>query len=103
VAARVHRADQPANEHLFTGIALAVLAIGFATVYDRTHGIAWVAPLIGAWAIVAPWVVRGPTPSDDAKLSNVIIGAVVVLCALSMMGVGLRSVGMRRRRMTAAR
>jgi hypothetical protein len=84
--------------NLLAGIAVALLALGFAALYGRTHGIAWVAPLIGAWTIVAPWVVSGPTPSDDAKLSNVIVGAVMVLCTLGMMGVGLRSMGMGRRR-----
>ncbi|GAA3154370.1 hypothetical protein GCM10020001_092520 [Nonomuraea salmonea] len=45
--------------NLITGLAVAVLALGFSSAYGRTHGIAWVAPLIGLWTILAPWLIRG--------------------------------------------
>jgi MFS superfamily sulfate permease-like transporter len=48
--------------NLIAGIALAVLALGFASAYGRTHGIAWVAPLIGVCTIIAPWVVSATSP-----------------------------------------
>src|SRR4051794_23494282 len=47
--------------NLITGIALAVLAVGFASAYSRTHGVARVTPLIGVWTIIAPWVVVNAT------------------------------------------
>src|SRR5690348_15740199 len=45
--------------NLVTGLAVAALAVGFATAYVRTHGLAWVAPVIGVWTIIAPWVMYG--------------------------------------------
>ncbi|MGH8828887.1 MAG: SPW repeat protein [Jiangellaceae bacterium] len=83
--------------NLFSGIALALLALGFASVYGRTHGIAWVAPIIGAWVIVSPWLVAGPTPDTSAIVSNIIVGVVVILCTLGMMSAGRMSTGTRRR------
>ena len=78
--------------NLFSGVAVALLALGFASAYGRTHGIAWVTPVIGAWTIVAPWLVSGPTVDNSAITSNVIAGALVVL-----FGLGTLMVGMRRR------
>jgi len=79
--------------NLFSGIAIAVLALGFASAYGYTHGIAWVAPIIGVWTIVAPWLVSGDTPETAALVNNVIVGALCVLFTLALM-----SAGMRRRR-----
>ncbi|WP_166355511.1 SPW repeat protein [Phytoactinopolyspora limicola] len=76
--------------NLFAGLAVALLGIGFAAVYGHMHGIAWVAPLLGVWVIVSPWVVDGGTPETAAIVSNVIAGAVIVLCALAMMSSGIR-------------
>jgi hypothetical protein len=89
---------QPAltTSNLFTGIAVGLLALGFASAYGRTHRIAWVTPILGAWTIVAPWVVTGPTASDRAITSNVIVGAVCVLLSLAMLSVSMQSTGMRR-------
>ncbi|RIQ11294.1 SPW repeat protein [Jiangella rhizosphaerae] len=76
--------------NLFTGIAVALLAAGFASAYGRLHGMAWVAPILGIWAIVAPWAVDGPAPDTTAIVSNIVAGAVIVLCALAMMSGGMR-------------
>ncbi|PSK90990.1 SPW repeat-containing protein [Haloactinopolyspora alba] len=81
--------------NLFTGIAIALLAVGFVAAYGHMHGMAWVAPLLGAWAIVAPWVVSGPTPENAALVSNVIVGALALLCAVAMMSTGMRRRGTR--------
>jgi hypothetical protein len=78
--------------NLFSGVAVALLALGFASAYGRTHGIAWVTPVIGAWTIVAPWLVSGPTVDNSAITSNVITGALTVL-----FGLGTLMMGMRRR------
>lgn len=76
--------------NIFSGVAVALLALGFASAYGRTHGIAWVTPVIGAWTIVAPWLVDGPTPENMAITSNVIVGALCVLFSLGMMSVSMR-------------
>lgn len=76
--------------NLITGIAIGLLALGFSAAYGRVHGMAWVAPILGAWAIASPWLVAGATPDNSAILSNVIVGAVCVLCTLAVMSTGMR-------------
>lgn len=76
--------------NLFAGIATALLAVGFVAAYGHFHGIAWVAPVIGVWAIVSPWLVDGATPAGEVILSNIIVGAIIVVCALAMMSTGRR-------------
>ena len=44
---------------LITGVALALIGAGLASAYGRTHGMAWVAPIVGIWTIITPWVIRG--------------------------------------------
>jgi apolipoprotein N-acyltransferase len=77
-----------AASNLIVGIAVALLAFGYATFYGRTHVLAWVAPMLGAWLIVAPWVVlRGSVDRPTEMVwSNVIVGACVVLLGLSITG-----------------
>jgi hypothetical protein len=66
--------------NVFVGITVALLSIGFTSAFSRTHGIIWVAPLLGAWMIVAPWVVADAgTPATSAVVSNVVVGALIVL------------------------
>jgi hypothetical protein len=78
--------------NMFTGIAVALLAVGFVAVYGHLHGIAWVAPLLGVWAIVSPWLVDGATPAGEVIASNVIVGAIIVICSLAMMSTGRRRI-----------
>ena len=68
---------------LIVGIALAVLGLGYASVYGRTHGLAWVAPLIGVWAIITPWVIVGAPTNLSTLLSNIITGGVAVALGLA--------------------
>jgi hypothetical protein len=82
---------------LIVGVALALLALGFASAYGRTHGIAWVAPLIGVWTIIAPWVVSGDVATVATVWSNVVAGAIAVLLGLGAMSVGM-PLGMSRSR-----
>lgn len=77
--------------NLFTGITVALLGIGFASAYERTHGLAWVAPILGAWTIVAPWVVRDPgDPDTSAITNNVIVGALCIIFTLALMSGSMR-------------
>jgi hypothetical protein len=73
--------------NLVTGLAVAVLALGYAAAYGRTHGLSWVTPIIGAWTIVAPWIVLDG-PSTTIWLSNVIVGAAIVLLGLGTTVIG---------------
>jgi len=63
---------------------LTLLALGFATFYERTHGLMWVAPIIGVWLIAAPWVVRGIHRTTAMNLSQIIVGVCVVLLGLGL-------------------
>lgn len=71
--------------NLIVGLAIAVLGIGFASAYERTHRISWVCPLLGVWTIVSVWVVSGSVATTASILSNVISGAVVTLLGLAAM------------------
>ncbi|MGY0056650.1 SPW repeat protein [Streptomyces sp. LZ34] len=68
--------------NLITGIAYALLMGGFGQAYERTHGMAWAAALLGVWSIVAPWLVAGNVATTRTIISNIIAGAVAVLLAL---------------------
>jgi hypothetical protein len=76
--------------NLITGITVALLTAGFASAFGRTHGLAWVAPIIGTWTIVAPWVVSGAADTTTTITSNAIAGGICVLVGLAAMAVGLR-------------
>lgn len=76
---------------LITGIALGLLAVGFASAYGRTHGVAWVAPVIGVWTIIAPWVISGDMATTSTVVNNVVTGAVAVVCGLGSAGAGAMS------------
>jgi hypothetical protein len=77
--------------NLLTGIAVALLAVGLASAYGRTHGVAWVTPLIGVWTLIAPWVVSGNTATTSTILSNVITGAAIVVFGLAAAAMGMLS------------
>lgn len=74
---------------LVVGIALALLGLGYASVYGRTHGIAWVAPLIGVWAIISPWVVTAAPTNASTLLSNIITGGVAVILGIATVAAGV--------------
>jgi hypothetical protein len=76
--------------NLICGIAVALLGLGYATVYGRTHGLSWVTPVLGIWVIVSPWVIRGTNVDAGMILSNVICGAVIAVLGLIMLGLGFR-------------
>ncbi|QKV97319.1 SPW repeat protein [Streptomyces sp. NA02950] len=70
-----------AVNNLITGIAFALLAIGFGSAFERTHGMSWAAAALGVWTIIAPWVVSGPVATAATIASNVVAGALAVACA----------------------
>lgn len=74
--------------NLILGIALAVLAVGFGSVYERTYGMGWAAAAIGVWTIIAPWVVSGNVDTTRTVVSNVITGAVAVVLGIATTAMG---------------
>ncbi|MGW0020859.1 SPW repeat protein [Rhodococcus sp. NPDC003382] len=88
--------------NLFTGLAVALLAVAFGSALARTHGMTFVAPLLGVWLIVSPWVVAGVTTTTGMIWSNVVCGIVVCLLGLATAAMGTDLMG-RSRRMTPTR
>ena len=84
--------------NLVTGIAVALLALGFASAFGRTHGLTWVVPLIGVWTVVSPWAVSGEVNTTEVVVTNVITGAVIVLLGLLTVGFGMWRGGRRAQR-----
>lgn len=82
--------------NVIVGLAASLLAIGYAAAFGRTHGLAWVLPVIGVWAIISPWLVSGEVNVTEVVLNNVIVGAVIVLLGLITVAVGMRRMGARR-------
>lgn len=72
--------------NLITGIAFAALTLSFASAFGRTHGVAWVAPLIGAWTVVAPWLTVGDLAHTRTIWNNVIVGGVMAIVGLGAIG-----------------
>ena len=88
---------------LIIGLMVALLGAGMAASYSRTHGMTWVLPVMGAWLIVAPWLVQGITTTAGMMWSNIIVGAAIVVCGLGMSAMGmsrLAGLGMARSRTT---
>lgn len=81
-----------AVNNLICGIAVAVLAAGFASAYGRTHGLAWLPVALGAWTVVAPWIIQGSYASGGAIANNIVTGVITIALGLVMMRLpGLRS------------
>ncbi|WP_413804673.1 SPW repeat protein [Streptomyces sp. OE57] len=74
--------------NLITGLAVAILALGFGSVYERTHGLGWVVSAIGIWTIITPWIVSGPSAAAGTITSNVVTGAVTFLLGLATSALG---------------
>ena len=81
-----------AANDLITGVALALIGAGLASAYGRTHGMAWVAPIVGIWTIITPWVIRGGVAATAGTIANnVATGAVAVVVGLAAMSVATLS------------
>jgi hypothetical protein len=81
---------QLATHNLIMGIAIGVLAVGFAVTPTRMYGLSWAMCAMGAWMIIAPWIV-GSSPDVGVILNNVIIGGLIVLLGLLCAGLSMKS------------
>ncbi|MGA6209635.1 SPW repeat protein [Nocardia testacea] len=77
------------TSNLICGIAIAVLALAYGSAYGRTHGIAFVAPLLGVWLIVSPWIVSGVDTTAGMIWSNVVVGAAVCVLGLGTVALAM--------------
>lgn len=78
--------------NIATGAVLVALACGMSAAYERWHGLAWVIPVLGAWAFVAPWVVRGGVNTTPAVASNVSVGAVTFVLGAATLFMSARRI-----------
>ncbi|WP_421842852.1 SPW repeat protein [Mycobacterium sp.] len=76
---------------LIVGIAVAFLAYGFASALDRTHGMTWTLPVLGAWVFFSPWVVSGVTVTAGMMWSHLVAGAVLTALGVSASYFGMRT------------
>ncbi|MGW2838713.1 SPW repeat protein [Streptomyces sp. NPDC001493] len=86
--------SQPAlvQHNLIIGIALAVLGLGITASPSRMYGLSWAICAMGAWMIVAPWIV-GSGPDLGVILNNVIIGGLAVVLGLICAAASMKSGG----------
>jgi hypothetical protein len=76
---------------LIVGIAVAYMAYRFASALDRTHGMTWTMPVLGAWLVFSPWILRGMTVTTGMAWSHVIAGGLVAFCGLTATYFGMRT------------
>lgn len=76
---------------LIVGLAVSLLAIGLGSALDRSHGLAWTVPLLGAWLIAAPWAVNDTVVSAGAAWSNLVVGASITLLGLGAAYFGMQA------------
>ncbi|WP_371478542.1 SPW repeat protein [Kitasatospora sp. NBC_00315] len=85
--------------NLVLGLAFALLMGGYGSAYERTHARAWAATAIGAWCVIAPWVVSGNVDVRRTITTNAITGGVMLLlglAAISMASMTASGAAMRR-------
>jgi len=85
--------------NLIIGLAVVLLAFGYATAYERTRNLAWVSALMGVWLIITPWAVHGVDRTTHILVSNIIVGAAIALLGAAATGMD----AWRHRRSRAAR
>jgi len=75
--------------NLITGLVLVALALGVVPAYERTHSLGLAAAVLGVWTIIAQWVIQSTTTNAGIIANNVVIGAIVFLCAMMTLAQGL--------------
>ncbi|WP_228972997.1 SPW repeat protein [Streptomyces sp. DH12] len=79
--------------NLILGVAYALCMGGLGSAYERTHAMAWCAVAIGAFTIIAPWVVAGNVDTTRTVVNNIIVGVVALLLGAAMAATGERRGG----------
>jgi SPW repeat len=76
---------------LIVGLTAAVMALGFGSALDRTHGMTWTLPFFGVWLIVSPWILYGVSSTTGMIWSNVVAGALLTLLGCVAAYYGMRT------------
>ncbi|WP_432967667.1 SPW repeat protein [Dactylosporangium sp. CA-233914] len=74
-----------AVNNLIIGIAVAILACGFASAYGRTHGVAWLPVVLGVWTVISPFVIQRGYATGGTIANNVVVGVIMICLGLSAM------------------
>jgi len=72
---------------LIVGLSIMAMTLICADSRGRMYGMAWVAPAMGVWLIVSNWLMNGINPSTGTMISNIVVGACVLLLGAAVMGV----------------
>lgn len=72
---------------LIVGLAIMAMTLICADSRGRMYGMAWVAPVMGLWLIVANWLMNGISPTTGTMISNIVAGACVLVLGAAVMGV----------------
>ncbi|GGZ49501.1 membrane protein [Streptomyces inusitatus] len=85
-------ASQPAlaTHNLIMGVAIVVLALGFTVTPARMYGLSWAMCVMGAWLVVAPWIV-GSGPDKGVIWTNAVLGGLTFLLGLVCTAAAMRS------------
>jgi hypothetical protein len=70
---------------LVVGLTVVAVALGLGANASR-QAMSWVSPILGVWLIVSLWVIAGTSLDAGIIVSNVVVGAVVVLAGCAAMG-----------------
>ena len=72
---------------LIVGVAIMVMTLVCADSRGRMYGLTWVAPVMGVWLIVSNWLMNGISPATGTMISNIIVGACVLVLGAALLGV----------------
>jgi hypothetical protein len=76
-----------AINNLIIGTAIVVMTLLCASSFGRVFGMSWVTPLMGVWLIVSIWIMNGITVSTGTMISNIVVGACVLVFGAGVIGV----------------
>ncbi len=71
---------------LIIGVAIMVMTLVCTGSSGRLFGMAWVTPVMGIWLIVSTWLMHGETATTGTAVSNIIVGAVVLVLGSGILG-----------------
>lgn len=88
-----HTLSAMAVNDLIAGAALTVVTIALSESYGRMHGFTWLVPTMGAWTILAPWVMAGHMDMTRTIWSNCLAGGSIMALGLSLLVIGYLCAG----------
>jgi hypothetical protein len=72
--------------NLILGVMIGVVALGLAVAPARMYRLSWAMAAIGAWVIVAPFVIQRSSSTAGIVWTNAVTGGITVLLGLGAAG-----------------